>query len=522
MRNYFLFCILWISSGSILYSQSKIGCNLIEVSTIAFSKNPNIKIANYAIQNAEGNLQIQKSIFDFNLNSEVAYKNDKYNLFTADPRNKHVNKAVRSNSLDVSTGLLKTFRSGQILDVSLKYNYNDSNYPYNNFNELVGPFYGNHFSTVNFQLTQPLLRGRGAKITTALEKASVFYINKSKYDSEFTNSYEIEQIGIAYWNYYTTYKSLAIYIQNENRVREVLNMTIELVKADKKPESDLAQVNADLSNQERFTAAAKQDLYNARLNLGRTIGLTDEESQRLDIPVNDFPTILESGYTETINKEKLIDIAKENRGDLKANGEEFKAIELEYMVATNNLKPELNLSAFAFYGSASVGNGVEKSWSSLTNNQGRDSGGGAKLTFSFPLNNNLAKGNYAIRKTALQNQSTINENTQRNIELNIDMAINNLINNALIVKKSEEAYGFCLNAYNNEQIKFQAGLTTLLNLMIFQERLTSSELQNLSAREQFSNAILTLRHETGTLISKEQIGFKITQDAFYTIPNVEN
>lgn len=520
MRNYFLFCILLISS--LLYSQSKIKCDLIEVSTIAFSKNPNIKFANYAIQNAEGNFLIQKSIFDFNLNSEIAYKNDRYNLLDADSRNKYVDKTLKSNSLDVSAGLQKALRSGQILDLSLNYNYKDSNYPYNNFNELVGPFYGNHLSTVNLQLTQPLLRGRGAKITTALEKAAVFYINKSKYDSEFTNSYEVEQIGIAYWNYYTSYKSLAIYLQNENRVRDVLNMTIELVKADKKPESDLAQVNADLSNQERLTASAKQDLYNARLNLGRVIGLIDEESQKLDIPVNDFPTISESGYVGSINKEALIKLAKDNRGDVKANGEEYKAVELQYLVAENNLKPVLNLSAFAYYGSTSAGNGIDESWASLTNNQGRDLGGGAKLTFAFPLNNNLAKGNYAIRKIALQNQSTINENTQRNIELNIDIAINNLINNALIVKKSQEAYGFCLNAYNNEQIKFQAGLTTLLNLMIFQERLTSSELQNLSAREQFSNAILILRHETGTLISKEELGFKITQNAFYTIPKTEN
>jgi len=521
MRNYFLFCILLISS-TILYSQSKIKCDLIEVSSIAFNKSPTLKIANYSITNAEANFQVQKSIFDFNLNSEITYKNDKYNLFDADSRNKFVDKTLKSNSFGVSTSLGKTLRSGQIVDLSLKYNYNNSNYPYNNFNEFVGPFYGNHLSTINLQLTQPLLRGRGAKITTALEKASVFYINKSKYDYEFTNSYEIEQIGIAYWNYYTSYKSLAIYIQNENRVREVLNMTIELVKADKKPESDLAQVNADLSNQERQTATAKQDLYNARLNLGRVIGLIDEDSQRLDIPVNDFPTILESGYDGTINKNALIKIAKDNRGDIKANGEEYKAIELQYLVATNNLKPQLNLSAFAFYGSASVGNGVDKSWASITNNQGQDVGGGAKLTFSFALNNNLAKGNYSLSKIALQNQSTINENTNRNIELNIDIAVNNLINSVLILEKSKEAFGFCQNAYDNEQIKFQAGLTTLLNLMIFQEKLTSSELQNLNAQQQFSNAIIALRHETGTLISKEDLGFKVTQNAFYTIPKTEN
>ncbi|QGK75408.1 TolC family protein [Flavobacterium sp. SLB02] len=521
MRNYFLGCIFLISS-TILYSQSKIKCDLIEVSSIAFNKSPTIKIANYSITNAEANFQVQKSIFDFNLNSEVNYQNEKYNLFNADSRTKYVDKTLKSNSFGVSTSLEKTLRSGQIVDLSLKYNYNNSNYPYNNFNEFVGPFYGNHLSTVNLQLTQPLLRARGAKITTALEKASVFYINKSKYDYEFTNSYEIEQIGIAYWSYYTAYKSLSIYIQNENRVREVLDMTIELVKADKKPESDLAQVNADLSNQERQTAAAKQDLYNARLNLGRVIGLIDEESQRLDIPVNDFPTILESGYDGTIDKNALIKMAKDKRGDLKAIEEEYKAIELQYLVATNNLKPQLNLSAFAFYGGASVGNGVDKSWSSFSNNQGQDLGGGAKLTFSFPLNNNLAKGNYSRSKVALQNQSTINENNNRNIELNIDIAINNLNNSVIILEKSKEAFVFCQNAYNNEQVKFQAGLTTLLNLMIFQERLTSSELQNLNAQQQFSNAIIILRHETGTLISKEDLGFKITQNAFYTIPNTEN
>lgn len=521
MRNYFLIYIL-LNVSTILYSQSKIKCDLIEVSSIAFNKNPTIKSANYSIQNAEGNFLVQKSAFDFNLNSEAKYQNERYNLFTADSRNKDIDKTLINNAFDISAGLQKTFRTGQTADISLKYNYNNNNYPYNAFAQFVGAFYGNHTSAVNFTLTQPLLRGRGAKITTAAQDAAVLYISKSKYDFEFANSYEIEQIGIAYWNYYTAYKSLSIYIENENRVRNVLNMTIELVKADKKPQSDLDQVNADLSNQERSTAIAKQDLYNARLNLGRAIGLMDEESQRLDIPDNDFPTLIGSGYNETINKDALIKVAKSKRGDVKALEEAYKAIELQYLIAANNLKPQLNLSAFAFYGSASVGNGVDKSFSSFTNNEGKDVGGGAKLTFSFPLNNNLAKGNYSINKVALQNQSVINENTHRNIELNIDIAVNNLKNSVIVLEKSKEAFNFYQNAFNNEQIKFQSGLTTLLNLMIFQERLTSSELQNLNAQQQFSNAIIILRHETGTLISKEALGFKITQNAFYTIPDMEN
>jgi outer membrane protein len=520
MRSYFL--IYFFLTASLVCGQSLIRCDLIEVSSIAFTKNPTIKSADYAIQNAEGNFLVQKSAFDFNLNSEAKYQTERYNLFAADSRNEEIDKALINNSFNIAAGLQKTFRTGQTADLSLQYDYNNNNYPYNVFAQYVGPFFGNHLSTINLTLTQPLLRGRGAKITTAAEKASVFYITKSKYEYEFANSYEIEQIGIAYWNYYTAYKSLAIYIENENRVRQVLNMTVELVKADKKPQSDLDQVNADLSNQERSTALAKQDLYNARLNLGRAIGLSDEESERLDIPENDFPIVEESGYNDTITKEAFIEIARSKRSDVKAIEEVYKAIELQYLIAANNLKPQLNLSAFAFYGSASAGNGIDKSLSSFTNNEGRDVGVGAKLTFTFPLNNNLAKGNFAINKVALQNQSVINENTRRNIELNIDIAINNLKNSVVVLEKSKEAFNFYQNAFNNEQIKFQSGLTTLLNLMIFQERLTSSELQNLTAQQQFSNAILVLRHETGTLISKEDPGFKITQNAFYTIPNMQH
>ncbi len=178
-----------------LYSQSKIKCDLIEVSSIAFNKNPTIKSANFSIQNAEGNFQVQKSVFDFKLNSEVGYQNEKYNLFDADSRNKYLDKVLKNNSFYVSAGLEKTLRTGQIVDVSLKYNYNNNNYPYNSFAQYVGAYYGNHNSTVNLTLTQPLLRGRGKKVATASEEAAVFYINKSKYEYEFSNSYQIQQIG---------------------------------------------------------------------------------------------------------------------------------------------------------------------------------------------------------------------------------------------------------------------------------------------------------------------------------------
>jgi outer membrane protein TolC len=522
MRLYYSFFAIWIAAVNNLQCQSKIKCDLIEISSIAFDKSPNIKRTYYAIQNAEGEFQVQWSTFDFNLNSALSYQNSRLNLYDADPRNQYIDRSLKSNSVDFSAGLQKRFRTSQIAEVSLRYLYNDSNFPLNTFNQFVGPFYGNHTGVLNFSLTQPLLRGRGRKVVTTGEKAANLYIDKNKFDYEFTNSYEILQIGIAYWTYYTAFKSLDVYKQNENRVRNVLEITKELIKADKKPESDMAQVNADLTNQERLTFTAQQNLYNARLNLGRAIGLSDEESQQLGDPTSDFPVVTESGYKENIDKKALIKSAKNNRGDLKAIQKVTEAVELQYQLAENNLKPQLDLTGFAYYGSTSVGNGVDKTFSSFVNSQGQDLGLGAKLTFSFALNNNLAKGNYAINKIAVKDQAVISDNTQRNVDLNVNVALNNLNNSILILEKAKESMGFHKEAFDNEQIKFQMGLTTLLNLMLFQERFTYSELEYLNAEQQFSNAIISLRHETGTLVSKENLDFKVIQNAFYTVPNTEN
>ncbi|MFZ4931649.1 TolC family protein [Chryseobacterium sp. Mn2064] len=523
MRLYrFIFVIFTGFSISNLYGQSKINCDLVEISNRAFEKNPTLKRSAYTIRNAEADLQIQKSVFDINAFSEVSVKTNRYTLFDADPKNEFVDKILKTNTLDFSAGLRKKLRSGQITDISLKYGFNNNNFPYDSFDQYVGAFWGNHLSSVNLSLTQPLLRGRGRDITTISERISQLYIENTKSNNEFANSTTILQIGQAYWNYYLAYKSLEIYKENEGRIRNVFEVTKELIKADKKPAGDLAQVNADLANQERFTAIAEQSLYEARVNLGRVIGLSNEESLQLDIPVNEFPAITESEYRTGLDRAAFIRIAMERRSDIKAVETISDALEMQYKLAENNTKPQLDLTGFVFYGGAIAGNGIDKLFSSFTNNEGRNMGAGAKLTFTFPLNNNLAKGNSAKSLVSLNDQKVSNENLQRNIQLNISNAINKLDNSVIALQRAKEALDSYTEAFNSEQIKLQAGLTTILNVILFQERLTTSELEYLQAYQQFAVAIISLRHETGTLISQGDKGFTLNRDVFYTIPNTAN
>lgn len=518
----FIFTFFWILCSFSSIGQSQIKCSLSEMITKAFNSNPTLKRGDLAIKDSEANYRIQKSIFDYNSFAKLSNSHSRNNLLDADPRNTYLNNGLKSKAWDFSGGLNKRLRTGQLAEVALNYSFNSSNFPINSFNQNVGPFVGNNFTTVNYSLTQPLFRGKGRNIATISEKSSLLYLENSKMNYEFTNSLRILQIGLAYWNYTVAYKNLEIYKQNESRVRNVLEITKELVKADKKPNGDLVQVNADLANQEKLTFLAQQNVYTAKINLGREVGLNNEESLQLDLPFDDFPQISDSGFKNTLDKESYLKIAQEKRADLKGNNIITEALQMQYKLAQNNIKPQVDLSGFVFHGSVSTGSGIGETISSLTNNQGSNYGIGARLSFSLPVNNNLAKGNYTKSLIAINDQKLYNQDLNRNIELNISNALNDLNNSVLVLEKAKEALSNYKVAFSDEQAKFQTGLTTILSLILFQERLTSSELQYLQAFQQFANAIIVLRHETGTLVSKESNTFTVNPNVFYRIPNTEN
>lgn len=506
-----------------VYGQPVVKCNLIEIARKAFDKNPNVLRSSLAIRSAEGDLQIQRSAFDVNSFSELLLRNNQNTLVGADPRTAFVeNSVLKSNVLNLSAGLRKRLRTGQLTEFSLNYGFNNNNLPLNSFNQPIGLYLGNNASTLNFSLTQPLLRGRGRHIVTALERASHLYVQNAKSNNEFSNSYELWQIGLAYWNYYTAYKSLDIYKQSENRIRNVLAVTEELVKGDKKPAGDLVQIHSDLANQEKLTIMAEQDLYAARINLGKVIGLSTEESLLIDVPENDFPTITQSEFKKGLDEADFIKLAKDKRADFRAARHGHEALEQQYVLAQNNTKPQLDLTGFVAYGSASIGNRMGDVLSSFSNNEGRNIGTGARLTFTFPVNNNWARGNLLKSQMAVSDQNVVVNNMQRVIELDVSNDLNYLNNSVSNLQKAEEVLNYNREVFRDEQVKFQSGLTTILSLILFQERLTTSQLRYIQAYRQFAGAILNLRHNTGTLLVPADKGFTIDRDAFYTIPETNN
>jgi outer membrane protein len=504
------------------FSQTALPVDLVKLSEITLTKSPIVKQNLLTISDAEGSFRIQKSTFDYQLFSDVTLSSTTLNLLGDDPRRDFVDGQLTSKLARTSIGLQKVFRSSLIANLTLDYDLTNSNSPFDIFNQNIGVTPDNHTVLSTFSLTQPLLRGRGRTIATALEEASKLSLKGVDSNAVFANSFELFQMSSSYWQYVAANRNLEIYKENEARVRRVLEITKELVKADKRPAGDLAQVQADLANQERQTKLAEQLLYSTRLNLGRAIGLSEEDSKLLGEPLDPFPSIEDSGYTKGLDNAHFLKIAQNNRADIEAAKKIQEALELQLKFTENSKKPQLDLTGFVNYGGMNMGNGLNRALETFSRNEGRNFGYGLRLSFSFPINNNLAKGNYIRSDASLKDQEIATANLQRNIDLDVSIALNNLENSVLVLEKAKESFEYYQQVYDNEQIKFKNGMTIILNLIQLQERLTFAELDFLQAHQQFALAIVQLRFETGTLLANLNNISDINKDLFFTIPPINN
>ena len=154
----------------------------------------------------------------------------------------------------------------------------------------------------------------------------------------------------------------------------------------------------------------------------------------------------------------------------------------------------------------------------IKNNDSQLSNFGIKLNLNLPLSNNTARGQYIQSKT-LKNKAQINYEHQRNtIRLEVITAKNNLI----AAKKSLDQVEKSVDRYNtvldNEKLKFKEGITTLMELLLLQDRLILAELNLAAVRNKYIKAIIRFRYQIGILIPEQELSRQMLNEHFISIP----
>ncbi|MEL6133151.1 MAG: TolC family protein, partial [Bacteroidota bacterium] len=266
-RNLLFLCCLVASIPTWGQSiQDSIPCGLTDIAELMIEKNPQIQRQRYSVTQAQANRQTATSRFDYRLVGDLSFGRTESYLFSQDPQAESTNGLLQTNDYVFTSGVQRTFRTGLRTGVFMDYSRVANNYPFNIYNESRDPFTSENFTTLRMTIAQPLVRGRGVQYTAALENANRIRVEASRLDLTFASASELLQMTRDYWRYLANYQRLKIFRENESRVRRVLEITQELVDADKKARNELLQIQADLIDKERQTIEATQFLYDARQN----------------------------------------------------------------------------------------------------------------------------------------------------------------------------------------------------------------------------------------------------------------
>lgn len=481
----------WLVSG-VCAAQGTGGIDLAEVLRITLDNSDNIKLYEEQVGISKGRLQSSSGRFDVIFNSELAYSRNDSPL-TESNRMVYGVSDLTTKTTANNNRFSKQFRWGTTATTGLEITRTES--------LSVGPAPTNR-SRVYFQIIQPVLKGRGTDSTGAYERALEKEWEASQLDLAHAVGETVRDTVIAYWRYLASVKTLEILKESERRAEKLVKDTQTLIEADERPRSDLVQLKANLADKVAARMNAEQTVTEARHALGLMMSIPLDDIFRLGTPADDFSAMDESLSRSSISAERCIERAMASRADLIASKKRETAADILLVAARKNMQPQMDFFFDAGYAGLEEGSQEDKYLTAFgENTTGLNITAGISL--DLPIVNHLARGELRSRLAERRQQGIRTRELTRRIKSNVVTALSSLHSSAAELAKSRESKQHYLQTIESERKKLKLGMSTLIDVVIFEDRLTGALSNMISQHLRFATALIRLRYETGTLISKD-------------------
>lgn len=373
-------------------------------------------------------------------------------------------------------------------------------------------------SFVGFQIEAPLGKGAGWLTVTAPERAADLGYRASVMNFRQTTAESALRAALAYWNLVAAQQSLVFVRESAQRFLRFREIGRALVQADEVSRADLGHVEARISDLNVSVIGGEQAIINARVALAREIGLEVEELADAPLASDPFPPVVDPDRISVQDEAPLLAIAYENRTDLTAAEQRREASRILFDAAVANLRRRFDLSfTVGYQGLGEHPNyalGIEHAFF------GNYVGPSAMLTLSvdYPFENNVAIGQL-VQARSLTRQSDINRgNLQRTINSRVTQLLGDLREAAAEVERHEVAAGYYRQSVGGETERFRAGESTLVDVILTEEQLTSTELAAVAARRAYASILAQLRFEMGVLVDFDNDAAHVVPESLSRLP----
>jgi outer membrane protein len=367
-------------------------------------------------------------------------------------------------------------------------------------------------SSLRFQITQPLLKGAGADVVGASEKAAALRTEAQQSRLVFSLASTASQIINNFWSYVDAHETLGSYQSSLERLNLLSAGFDELVAKGIYKETEKSTISAAIDELESKILAAQDYVRSTRDSLGRSIGVSDAE--RTKIPAPSYNLLRPKDMPRAIF-EKYLAYAKDNRADLVAEQILIQGTDIDLKKRQNDILPNLDLVGSVGRSRVVDGKGFSDSFTSLYDGNAANSWS-VGLAFSYPIANHSAEGALLQEKASILSQKASLYDLERSLTFSVSESYDRLKSLSLRLVQTEKTFKSFIDLYRKQVESIQKGSSeaSISDVLQTEQSLTDSEISLASLLVRYYQELASFRYETGTLIGRlgsDQIVFDQTR-----------
>jgi outer membrane protein TolC len=404
-------------------------------------------------------------------------------------------------SQSTQIGYSQTFQTGTNFQGSFIASKNSTNSSFNFLNPSIA-------TTLQFSLTQPLLRNRGlfpnrAPILIAqrnLKQAHASFL------AEVSNI--ILQIVGSYWNVVLARENLSVQQKSLDEAQKSYDHDKKALSLGALPPLDIYRSQSQVASRRVAVIQAEYSVKQAEDQFRQGIGADLDPAIRvLDLEMTDRPEPV--GELPSMDIPTALARAIANRPELEAVHQQLAADEMSVRLAHNNLKPDLELSGF-YSGNGLGGNDPAVGNTGLTNSLSQSfhftyPAYGASISLTLPIKNHNAEANLADSLVSRSRDQYQERGTNQNISLEVTNAVHALEAAKLGMEAAKVAVDLARDTLHADERKYELGAETVFFVLDAQNQLAQAELNLIQSDVNFQLAVTQVDHATGDLLEHHHV-----------------
>jgi outer membrane protein len=478
-------------------TNGKLVLSLDDSIRLALANNTDIHLDHSQIEFAENNLRRVYAPFDPLLTSSFSDQRAK------SPTSTQLQGASILNSLTQQTqiGYSQTFQTGTNFQGSLVAGKNSTNSSFNFLNPSLG-------TTLQFTLTQPLLRNRGLFPNRApiligqrnLKQAHASFLG------EVNNI--LLQIVSNYWSLVLARENLSVQQKSLDEAQKSYDHDKKALSLGALPPLDIYRSESQVASRRVGVIQAEYAVKQAEDQFRQGIGADIDLATRvLDIDLTDRPDPV--GALPDMDIPTALARAIANRPELEAARQQLGIDELSIRLAHNNLKPDLELSGF-YSGNGLAGNDPTVGNTGLSTSLGQSfrftyPTYGASLSLSLPIKNHGAEASLADSLVSRRRDQYQERETNQSISLEVTTAVHSLEAAKLGMEAAKVAVELAKETLHADERKYELGSEAVFFVLDAQTQLAVAELNLIQSQVNFQLAITQVDHATGDLLEHHHV-----------------